>query len=88
MTKESVEDFRSKLVSSSSGFSLDKSEGNSEEQLEILSSSRLGYIWSINILQNTYLSRVFGGNWEGKLSSMNNFSGCFAFMFSSLVHGS
>ena len=29
LTKESVEDFRSKSVSSSSGFSLDKSEGNS-----------------------------------------------------------
>ena len=30
LTKESVEDFGRKLVSSSSGFSLDKSEGNSE----------------------------------------------------------
>ena len=30
LTKESVEDFGSRSVSSSSGFSLDKSEGNSE----------------------------------------------------------
>ena len=30
MTKESVEDFGSKFVNSSSGFSLDKSEGNSD----------------------------------------------------------
>ena len=30
LTKESVENFRSKSVSSSSGFSLDESEGNSE----------------------------------------------------------
>ena len=30
LTKESVEDFGNKLVSSSSGFSLDESEGNSE----------------------------------------------------------
>ena len=67
-----------------------------KEQLEILSRGRLGYIiqlvqfGNINILQNlnTYLSRVFGGNWEGKLSSfmkpiMGNFSGGFVFMFSS-----
>ena len=45
---------------------------------------------SIIILQNwnTNFSRVFGGNWEGKLSSfvkpiMSNFSGCFVFMFNS-----
>ena len=33
-TKESVEDFGSKLVSSSLGFSLDESEGNSERATE------------------------------------------------------
>ena len=51
LTKELVEDFGSKLVSSSSGFSLD-------ESVEILSNGRLGYIHqlvqfgSIYILQN------------------------------------
>ena len=56
-TKEPVEDFGSKSVSSSD-FSLDESEGNSEEQLEILSRGRLGDInqlvlfGSITILQH------------------------------------
>ena len=71
-------------------------------KLEILSRGRLGYInqlvqfGRINILQNwnAYFSWVFGGNWEGKLSSfvkltMGILSGCFVFMFSSswcMVH--
>ena len=73
------------------GFSLNESV----QQLEILSSGRLGYInqliqlTSINVPQNSNsnFSRAFGGNWEGKLNSfmkpiMGNSSGCIVFMLS------
>ena len=55
LTKESVEDFGSRSVSSSSGFSLDKSEGNSERvTADTLKRyiSKIVQFGSINIIQN------------------------------------
>ena len=75
--KESVEDFGSKLVSSSSGFSLDESEV--KEQLDILSRGTFGYIKQFGGINIRIL--VFGGNWEGKLSSFMKPNGYFFWLF-------
>ena len=55
----------------------------------ILSRGRLGYIAStVLVVKIFFISRGFGGNWEGMVSSfikpiMGNSSGCFVYMLSS-----
>ena len=97
MTKETVEDFGSKSISSSSGFSRDKSEGNCERGTGDTFKKYIRLYKPVRNYKYTsrleyYLSRGFGGYCVVKLNSImkpmkpqlayGSFSGCFVFMLS------